>query len=743
MKGSAAVSDSPRLLVFKMKPLALAQDVLSVELAVGIAHLTDRTLVLYGGADMATAPGAARSHARHGVLDLLDDLPVPTLSYGEFRTRFASAGLPAFDPGLPLGRAVFAERSATRDATDIAAFAGSRTIFGDCDQDILHLKDSNLGYYSRLFYAPRAPFYAAMDRVCARGSYRDLAATISAGLGRFHGVHLRVDDFRRFMPYRGLDHAKEILRTLEANLSVDELLVIATDEPQNHEFFAPITARFRRHVFVDNLIASDHAAAFRALPHAGEAVLAWLGNLVLGGASEFLGMPGSAYSGLIQRRVAAAQAKRDLFSSSRPFKFTYPGYATMEVPFEGGVYLETRPGRYSWSRLGWDRDEAFLSGYREWPEALPERRQEHAEAAAPSPAPPRFTMSTSYTSANWPPKSAAADPAAARRAVEQQMQAIACDLMFGADRASLVQRIVALGAPAADAARIVDSAYNDPLIANGRAMASVLRRRDWLLESLERQQRLWPPAAAVERRSGVSADEFLERYYSRGRPLILTGEMQAWAAPASWSPSHLRAAAGDVEITCQSASGGRAAAADPSRRMPFARFLELASRAGERDAPYLVADENLHNPELARRLRPDHGTLERLLDARSAQAGGMLWIGASNALTPFHHDLVNCLVAQIAGRNRFKIVAAGDVAKLHNHLNVLSEIEDLEAALADAARFPTLAEVRIHDVALAPGEILYLPLAWWYQVRSEGFAISATYTDFKWPNDLYRAYPAR
>src|SRR5690242_6931487 len=251
--------------------MALAQDVLSVELAVGIAHLTDRTLVLYGDGD--TAPGPARGvagRARPGVLDLLDDLPVPTLSYGEYRTRFASGGLTAFDAGLPLARAVFAERGAKRDAADIAAFAGRRTIFGDCDHDILRLKDSNLGYYSRLFYAPPGSFYGAMERVRARKPYREFADSISAGLGRFHGVHLRVDDFRRFMPYRGLDHAQEILRTLEANLPDDELLVIATDEPQNHEFFAPITERFRRHVFVDQLIAGDHGAAFRAMPQAGE-----------------------------------------------------------------------------------------------------------------------------------------------------------------------------------------------------------------------------------------------------------------------------------------------------------------------------------------------------------------------------------------------------------------------------------------------------------------------------------------
>jgi hypothetical protein len=351
-------------------------------------------------------------------------------------------------------------------------------------------------------------------------------------------------------------------------------------------------------------------------------------------------------------------------------------------------------------------------------------------------------MSSTFKSAYAPPQlSAAPDSALARRAVEREMQAIACDLMFGADRANLIQRIVALGAPPAEAKRIIDTAYDDPLIANGRAMGAVLRKRDWLLESMERQRRFWPQSATIERRETIGTDEFLERFYSQSRPVILTGAMKAWNA-TRWSPASLAAAAGDFEIVCR-AGRRRAGTADELRSMSFARFLEIAARAEAQDAPYLLADAHLHNPALAQRLRIDHGSLGGLLDAGSVQSGGMLWIGASNALTPLHHDLVNSLVAQIAGRNRFRIIAAGEVAKLHNHLHVLSEIDDLDAPGIDAARYPGLADVRTYDVVLAPGEILYMPLAWWYQVRSESFAISATYTNFRWPNDFYRTYPAR
>src|SRR5262249_28913267 len=141
-------------------------------------------------------------------------------------------------------------------------------------------------------------------------------------------------------------------------------------------------------------------------------------------------------------------------------------------------------------------------------------------------------------------------------------------------------------------------------------------------------------------------------------------------------------------------------------------------------------------------LNSDLGILDAFLDRDAPRSGGTIWIGSDGVLTPLHYDLINCFVAQLAGRNRFKIIAAGDVARLYNHHNVLSEITDLESSDFDPARFPAIAQVSVYDVTLEPGELLFLPFAWWYQVRSQGFAASVTCTNFRWPNDAHRSYPA-
>jgi hypothetical protein len=87
-------------------------------------------------------------------------------------------------------------------------------------------------------------------------------------------------------------------------------------------------------------------------------------------------------------------------------------------------------------------------------------------------------------------------------------------------------------------------------------------------------------------------------------------------------------------------------------------------------------------------------------------------------------------------------VAAAEVAKIYNHHHVFSEIADLEDPRIDAARYPALRQLRVYDVALTPGEALFMPIGWWHQVKSLDFSVTITYTNFRWRNDWHRNFPA-
>ena len=277
------------------------------------------------------------------------------------------------------------------------------------------------------------------------------------------------------------------------------------------------------------------------------------------------------------------------------------------------------------------------------------------------------------------------------------------------------------------------------------ALRLALAKREWLLEALERQRDLAPGFTALERRSGLGADEFLERYYAANRPVVLAGEMDDWPALKRWTPQYLKAAVGDRAVEFQAE---RTSAEDfeiykdaHRRRAPFSEFMDRILRPDAGNEAYLTAYNSNQNAEALSALHPDIGTLDKFLDPEGPAPHGMVWIGPAGTLTSLHHDLTNNFIAQVVGRKHVKLSPASEVGKLYNERHVFSEVADLERDEVAAGRYPRLAGLRSYDVILNPGDILFVPVAWWHQVKSLDFSVTITFTNFRWPNDIHATYP--
>jgi ribosomal protein L16 Arg81 hydroxylase len=172
--------------------------------------------------------------------------------------------------------------------------------------------------------------------------------------------------------------------------------------------------------------------------------------------------------------------------------------------------------------------------------------------------------------------------------------------------------------------------------------------------------------------------------------------------------------------------------------MPFEHFMRAVCSGAAGNDVYMTAGNAAYNVETVPDLWDDLGPIPEFLQPGDTGRDGMFWIGPAGTVTPNHHDLTNNLVAQLCGRKRFWLVDSSAAACLYNHRHVYSLV-DLETI--DQARYPLMQQVRVLEVDLAPGDLLFIPVGWWHQVRALDASITMTYTNFLFRNDHHIDYP--
>lgn len=156
-----------------------------------------------------------------------------------------------------------------------------------------HLKFT-LGWYSRFFFNRSPELDKALASVDFKPEYYEFAKMVSKSIGRFQGGHLRLSDHvKMFNTTR--DMFESGLSKLEEN---GLPIVISTDEP-NHEMVVKNAHRF---ILLDQYIVNVFAKEFHELRFQDEVIFGLICNLVMHDSEHFIGTSGSTYTGYIQRK---------------------------------------------------------------------------------------------------------------------------------------------------------------------------------------------------------------------------------------------------------------------------------------------------------------------------------------------------------------------------------------------------------------------------------------------------------
>lgn len=236
----------------------------------------------------------------------------------------------------------------------------------------------------------------------------------------------------------------------------------------------------------------------------------------------------------------------------------------------------------------------------------------------------------------------------------------------------LIEKVQGLGIDEATSAAVVLRVVSERLSSEAR-LRRRLRRIESLFDAHREMRQMHPKAGLIPRIHNPCPEDFLEKYYAKGEPVILTGIFDHWPALHKWSPDYLRDQYGDVMVEVMM---GRDADTnyeinrdEHKRQILLKDFIDLFAAGPSNDA-YMVAHNFALSGPLAA-LSRDIADVPGILREPDNLTELNFWFGPAGTVTPLHHDDSNVLLGQIYGEKQIIIYPWSEAYLLYNEVAAL------------------------------------------------------------------------
>lgn len=241
----------------------------------------------------------------------------------------------------------------------------------------------------------------------------------------------------------------------------------------------------------------------------------------------------------------------------------------------------------------------------------------------------------------------------------------------------------------------------------------------------------------IERIHRPTRREFFENWVIPGKPVLLTGLMDAWPAMGKWTPEFFARIGGERKT-----------------RIEFGNVLQDAPRFEEWELGRYI-NHILHG------LDPNGGPVPYLAyfdifkffpelraDVDFSFWKGRIrfpigWIGPAGSYTGLHYDIAPNLFAQFHGSKEFLLYPPSQTACMYpsRRYDIGSVLSDVDARKPDYHRYPRFREAQGMEAVVEPGQMLFTPRGWWHQVRGLEMSISVSCFGFSIADTLLRGIP--
>ncbi len=232
-----------------------------------------------------------------------------------------------------------------------------------------------------------------------------------------------------------------------------------------------------------------------------------------------------------------------------------------------------------------------------------------------------------------------------------------------------------------------------------------------------------PPTIEVERIAAPSREVFFRDWVKPQRPVVITGVVDKWPAFEHWTPQFFKEKHGHL-VTPVATLHDRHVVRDPKVGFTY-QDVEVRHAV---DLVYGTPEPRYYM------IAPLEGPLSALFDGvtrpeyldGAARVRSRFWMSAAGSFSPLHRDFPDNLFAQVVGRKRFTILPRGDARRVYRFsmLSKLPQISPVNAEKPDLDQYPRFHGARPITIDLRPGDLLYIPSAWWHQATSVDASMS-------------------
>ena len=230
----------------------------------------------------------------------------------------------------------------------------------------------------------------------------------------------------------------------------------------------------------------------------------------------------------------------------------------------------------------------------------------------------------------------------------------------------------------------------------------------------------------IERRTGLTREDFIENYLNLRRPVVFTDLSKSWPATEKWTFEFLKKEHGDLEVPLVGPDFHKPGPnyMKSHVKMRFADYLDLLEK-GPTNLRIFLWNVLAHAPSLA-----DDVSNPTICDGWLDKFP-FLFFGGAGAVTTLHYD-IDCshvFHTHFQSRKRIVLFDQNQNQFLYQHpFTVQSRVDPFNL---DLEKYPAADRAIGHETILTHGETLFIPSQWWHHIvyLEGGFSISLRATD--------------